>query len=57
MHGWQATAPVAAVKAFERYKFVNDHAGWTYRDYDEADAGDILLDQEFTAMLQPVGGA
>jgi hypothetical protein len=55
MQGWQTTAPSDAVKAFERYKFVNGHAGWTYRDYDEAAASDILLDKDFTAMLQPVG--
>jgi hypothetical protein len=42
---------VAAVRWFERAKFVHEHAGWTYRDYDEADAGDILLDGEYLNML------
>jgi hypothetical protein len=55
MHGWQDTAPLDAIKAFERYQFIQQHPGWTYRDYDEADAGDILLDKDFTAMLRPLG--
>jgi hypothetical protein len=55
MQGWQATAPRDVVQAFERYQFVNRHPGWTYRDYDEAAVSDIRLDEDFTAMLQPLG--
>jgi hypothetical protein len=41
------------VRLFERARFVNDH-GWTYREYDEARAGDILFDAEFQAMIRPL---
>jgi len=51
LKGWQETAPLRAVQWFERAKFIHDHQGWTYRDYDAADAGDILLDRDFHAML------
>jgi len=33
-------------------RFVHEHSGWTFRDYDEADAGDILADQDYHAMLE-----
>lgn len=36
---------------FERMKFVHDHTGWTFRDYDNADAGDILLDRDWHNMM------
>ena len=39
---------------FERAQFVNSHPGWTYRDYDEARAGDIAFDREFHAMIAPL---
>lgn len=54
VRGWQDTAPVKAVRLFERAQFVNNHPGWTYRDYDEASAGDILFDREFQAMIAPI---
>jgi len=55
LKGWQQTAPAAAVRWWERAKFVNEHPGWTYRDYDAADAGDILLDAEYRVMRQGQG--
>lgn len=51
MKGWQDTAPAGAVAWFERARFVNEHPGWTYRDYDEAEAGDILLDGEYQTIM------
>jgi len=51
LHGWQDTAPLRAVHWFERAQFVTHHAGWTYRDYDEASAGDILLDRDYQAIV------
>lgn len=52
LKGWQRTAPATAVAWFERAKFVNEHAGWTYRDYDEAEAGDILLDGDYQTLMR-----
>jgi hypothetical protein len=52
LKGWTRTAPQSAVKWFERMKFVHDHSGWTFRDYDEADAADILLDHDYHAMME-----
>ena len=49
--GWQSTAPVMATRLFERYLFVKHHSGWTYADYDAAEAGDILLDKEYRSMM------
>ena len=43
-----------AVRLFERARFVAEHPGWTYRDYDEAAAADILFDREYRAMIQPI---
>lgn len=43
--GYRQTAPVQAVRAMERAQYVNQHPGWTYRDYDEAAAGDIWIDR------------
>jgi len=51
LKGWQKTAPDAAVKWFDRMKFVHDHSGWTFRDYDEAAASDILLDRDWHTMM------
>lgn len=42
---------MAAIRWYKRAKFVAEHPGWTYRDYDEASAADILLDQEYRAMI------
>jgi hypothetical protein len=44
------------LRLFERAQFVNAHPGWTYRDYDEASAGDIAFDREFQAMIAPIKG-
>jgi hypothetical protein len=52
LKGWSSTAPAAALRWWERAHFVNEHPGWTYRDYDEAEAGDILLDKDYRAMLR-----
>jgi hypothetical protein len=41
-----------ATRLFERYLFVKQHPGWTYRDYDEATGGDVLLDAEFAKVEQ-----
>ncbi len=54
LHGWQDTVPALALRWFERARFVNEHPGWTYRDYDEAAAGDILLDRDYHALLAPL---
>ena len=51
LKGWQETAPEKALRWFERAQFIAEHAGWTYRDYDEAEAGDILLDKEYRSMM------
>jgi hypothetical protein len=48
----QHTAPVKALRLAERAQFVKDHPGWTFRDYDEANAGDILFMREFEKMLR-----
>jgi hypothetical protein len=45
---------VRALRLFERAQFVNSHPGWTYRDYDEASAGDIAFDLEYHAMIAPL---
>jgi len=50
MRGWQETAPQGVIRWFERAQFVHEHVGWTYRDYDEADAADILLDRDYHAI-------
>jgi hypothetical protein len=54
LHGWQDTAPAAAAAWFERCKFVHEHPAYTYEGYDRADAGDILLDRDFHALLDPL---
>jgi hypothetical protein len=54
LHGWQDTAPSAAVAWFERCKFVHDHPAYKYSDYDLADASDILLDKDYHALLDPL---
>ena len=51
LKGWQDTAPEPAVAWLKRVRFVHEHSGWTYRDYDEAEAGDILLDQEYLTLM------
>lgn len=51
LKGWSDTAPAKAVAWFERQKWVDEHQGWTYRDYDEADAGDILLERDYRNMM------
>ncbi len=50
LKGWQQTAPVTALRWWDRARFVNEHPGWTYRDYDEAAAGDIQLDADYRAI-------
>jgi hypothetical protein len=40
------------VQWFDRAKFIHDHPRWTFRDYDEADAADILLDRDYHAMME-----
>jgi len=51
LKGWSDTAPVAATAWFERHKWIEEHPGWTYRDYDEAEAGDILLERDYRNMM------
>ncbi len=51
LHGWQDTAPLSAVRWFQRAQFVHDHPAYRYRDYDEASAGDILLDRDYHAIV------
>jgi len=36
----------------ERAQFVIDHPGWTFADYDNAKAGDILFMREYEKMLR-----
>ena len=43
---------MATVRWFERQMFVEEHPGWTFRDYDEADAADILLNRDYRNMMQ-----
>ncbi len=43
--GFRSTAPAEAIRQMARARFVNEHPGWTYRDYDEAAAGDIWIDE------------
>lgn len=56
LKGWQETAPETAIRWWERAKFIHEHQGWTYRDYDDASAGDILLDQEYLSMMAGLHG-
>jgi len=51
LKGWSTTAPAHAIRWFERAQFVHDHPAYRYSDYDDADAGDILLDKDFHNML------
>jgi hypothetical protein len=43
-----------AVQRWERFRWVEDHPGWTYDDYDNAKASDIGLAREFLRMMQPM---
>ena len=43
--------PENALRWFERQQFVEEHPGWRYKDYDEADAADILLNRDYRTML------
>lgn len=52
VRGWQSTAPVDAIRLFERYLFVKQHPAYTYAAYDAAAAGDIMLDAEFAKVEQ-----
>ena len=54
MRGWQDTAPLVALRWFARAKFVHEHPAYKYPDYDAADAGDILMDAEYHALLAPL---
>ena len=51
--GWQPAAPVKAVRLLERWRFCRDH-GWTFAEYDAADAGDIMTAREFDRLLADV---
>jgi hypothetical protein len=35
---------------FKRWRYVQEHPGWTYADYDACAAGDLLLHDEFAAL-------
>jgi|WetSurMetagenome_2_1015567.scaffolds.fasta_scaffold359923_2 hypothetical protein len=52
LDGYTQSAPVKALRLFERFQFVNAHPAYTYEAYDRAKAADILLDREFTALIQ-----
>lgn len=47
-----STAPASAVRLSERAQFVKDHPGWTFEDYDNAAAGDILFMREYEKMIR-----
>jgi hypothetical protein len=48
--GQGQTAPIKALKLAERSQWIEDHPGWTFRDYDEAPAGAILFHRDFLTM-------
>ena len=50
--GIQRTAPVMANRKAERAQFIIDHPGWTFKDYDEAAAGDIVFMLDYQKMLR-----
>jgi hypothetical protein len=50
LKGWQQTAPLTATRAWQRWLFVRER-GWTYEQYDACAAADLLLDAEFSAMV------
>ena len=39
-----------ALRWHARQKWIEDHAGWTFADYDAAAAGDILMHEEYLTM-------
>lgn len=45
--GYADTAPARALRLMKRAQYVNEHPGWTYRDYDAANAGDIWFDEVY----------
>lgn len=55
LKGWSDTAPEKAIRWYERQKWIEEHPGWTFRDYDEADAADILLNRDYRNMLSNLG--
>jgi len=44
------TAPLRAWRWHERHRWIEEHPGWTFADYDAASAGDILLHGEYQKM-------
>ena len=47
-----STAPVKALRWHERHRWIEDHPGWTFADYDAASAADILLHSEYQKMTR-----
>lgn len=50
--GTRRTVPPKANRLAERAQFIKDHPGWTFKDYDEARAGDITFMREYETMLR-----
>lgn len=50
MLGQEPTAPIEAIRLAERAQFILDHPGWTFEDYDNAAAGDLLFLTEYQKM-------
>jgi hypothetical protein len=45
-----STAPAAALRWEQRHRWLADHPAWTFADYDNAAAGDILSHGEYLKM-------
>lgn len=45
-----STAPRKAITWYERHAWIEDHPGWTFADYDQAAAGDILRHDDYLKM-------
>ena len=47
-----STAPIKAIRWHERQRWIAEHPGWTFADYDAARAADILLHEEYLKMTR-----
>lgn len=44
------TAPASALRWEQRHRWIEQHPAWTFADYDNAAAGDILSHTEYMTM-------
>jgi len=53
MRRGEQSAPIGAVEWLRRHAWIEDHSGWTFDDYDNARAGDILTHEEYHKLIAP----